>query len=138
MRTLTVALFALTTTSLLAMPTTSMAQKRQRDVISRAELVDPINGDQSLYEVIRRLRPHMLVARPGVRSLGGSNAPGVSVYVDRKRDIGLDALRALRPEMVEEIRYLEPAKAESEFGFAAGGGAVMVKLYKAPKDTLGR
>ena len=132
------ALIALVATgTLLAMPQPSQAQKRQRDVISRAELLDPKNGDQTLFEVIRRLRPHMLEARPGVRSLGGATTPGVSVYIDRKRDIGLDALRGLRPDMVEEVRYLDPAKAESEFGFAAGGGAVMVKLYKAPKDSSG-
>lgn len=132
------AIMALTAAgALAAMPSPSMAQKKQRDVITREELLSTPRGDQNLYELIRFLRPHMLQARPGVRSMGGSNASGVSVYLDRKRDIGTDVLRTLRPDQVEEVRYMDPSKAESEFGFAAAGGAILVKLYKAPKDTLG-
>ena len=121
-----------------AMPSAASAQKKkQRDVITREELLSHGgSSDQNLYEVIRFLRPHMLQTRPGVRSLGGSNTMGVAVFLDRKRDTGLDVLRTLRPEQVEEVRYLDPAKAESEFGFSAGGGAVLVKLYKAPRDSL--
>ena len=116
---------------LLGMPDVSIAQRRQRDVITREEIMASAHKDLDLYHVIRSVRPHFLQARPGVRSMGNSADPGIAVFVDRKRDIGLGALRSIRPAMVEEVRYLEPSKAESEFGFSASGGAVMVKLYKA-------
>jgi hypothetical protein len=123
------------TSCLMTLPTQATAQKKQRDVITREELMSNTSGDRNLYEVIRQLRPHMLQARPGVRTLGGSNQVGLAVFIDRKRD-DIEVLRTLRPELVEEVRYFDPAKAESEFGFSAGGGAVMVKLYKPPRDTV--
>ena len=127
-----------TIATLMALPAPSMAQKRQRDLITRDEILATPQVDRDLYEVIRHLRPHFLQLRPGVRTMGNSMPVEVSVYIDRKRDIGLEALKGIRPDLVEEVRYLDPSKAESEFGFAAAGGAVMVKLHRQPRDTLDR
>lgn len=116
-----------------AMPATSQAQKRQRDVITRAEIMASAHKELDLYQVVRSLRPHFLQPRPGVRTLGNSSIAPIAVYVDRKRDIGLEALRTIRPDLVEEVRYLDPSRSGNEFGVTASGGAVLVKLYKAPR-----
>lgn len=120
--------------SLALTPRESLAQKRQRDRITREEILSSAHKDLDIYQVIRSLRAHFLEPRPGVRTLGGSYVEGVSVYIDGKRDTGLDALRTLMAKDVGEVRYLDPTRSENEFGPKAKGGAVVVKLYKAPRD----
>jgi hypothetical protein len=115
-------------------PCESVAQKRQRDRITREEILSSPHRDVDIYQVIRGLRPHFLEPPPGVRTLGGAYAPNaVAVYVDGVRETGVDALRMLTAVRVEEVRYLDPTRSESEFGPRASGGAVAVRLYKAPK-----
>lgn len=121
--------------SLALAPRASLAQKRDRDRITREEILNSAHKDADLYQVIRGLRPHFLQGRTSVRSLGGSASAPIAVYVDRKRETGIDALQSIRPDMVEEVRYLDPSRAESEFGAMASGGAVLVTLYKVPRIT---
>jgi hypothetical protein len=117
-------------------PPELFAQKKQRDRILREEILGSAHRELDLYQVIRSLRPHFLAPPPGVRSLGGSRglAP-ISVIIDGKRDIGLEALRTLMAIDVEEVRYLEPARSENEYGPRANGGAVVVKLFKGQKNV---
>lgn len=124
---------------LVALPASSLAQKRQRDVITREEIAASASKDLDLFQVIRNLRPHFLEPRPGVRTMGNASVAPVAIYVDRRRDSGIDALRSIPPSMVEEVRYLDPTKSADEFGITVNGGAVLVKLRKEPKqagDTL--
>ena len=115
-------------------PSESVAQKRQRDRITREEILSSPHRDLDIYQVIRGLRPHFLEPPPGVRTLGGAYAPNaVAVYVDGVRETGVDALRTLTAIRVEDVRYLDPTRSESEFGPRASGGAVAVRLYRAPK-----
>ena len=115
-------------------PAESLAQKRQRDRITREEILKSAHSELDLFQVIRSLRPHFLAPPPGVRTLGGANAPAPkAVYVDGRRETGVDALRTLMALQVEEVLYLDPTRAENELGLVANGGAVMVKLYKAPR-----
>jgi hypothetical protein len=112
-----------------------LAQKRQRDRITREEILKSAHGELDLFQVIRSLRPHFLAPPPGVRTLGGADAPApVSVYVDGRRETGIDALRTMMAHQVDEVRYLDPARSENEFGPRANGGALLVKRYQAPKD----
>ena len=126
----------LSAASLAIMPGQALAQKRQRDRITREEILSSAHRELDVYQVIRSLRPQFLEPPRGVRTLGGSSGPApVAVYIDRKRDIGLEALRTLMARDVEEVRYLDPSRSESEFGPTASGGAVLVRLYRARRDV---
>ena len=126
----------LTAAALVALaPAESLAQKRNRDRITRQEILSSPHRDLDVYQVIRSLRPHFLSRPPGVRTLGGSYGPEpVAVYVDGVRETGVAALRTLAATRVEEVRYLDPTRSENEFGPRANGGALVVKLYKQPRD----
>jgi hypothetical protein len=109
----------------------SLAQKRQRDRITREEILASPHRDLDLYQVIRSLRPQFLEPRPGVRSLGGAyGAVPLAVYIDGVRETGVAALRSLLATRIEEVRYLDPTRSENEYGPRASGGALVVKLYK--------
>jgi hypothetical protein len=115
-------------------PAEGAAQKRQRDRITREEILKSAHAELDLFQVIRSLRPHFLAPPPGVRTLGGANPPAaVAVYVDGRRETGIDALRTIMALQVEEVRHLDATRAENEFGPMASGGAVLVKLFKAPR-----
>ena len=113
-------------------PASVSAQKRQRDRITREEIENSPHKSLDAFQLIRNLRPHFLEPPKGVRSLGGSNAPytPIALYVDGRRDTGIDALRTMDPLTFEEIRYLDPTRAENEFGTSAANGAVVVKIRK--------
>ena len=119
--------------TLAVMPAESHAQKRQRDRITRDEIMASPQKDLDMYQVIRAIRPHFLEPPKGVRTLGNSFVNSVAVYVDGKKDTGLDALRLMSPAEVEEVRYLEPNRSESEFGPSANGGAIVIKRTKVQR-----
>lgn len=105
------------------------AQKRQRDVITREELSNSGQKDQDIYAAIRSLRPHFLAPPRGVRTMGAAPPAPVVVYVDdMKSDLG--ALRTIPAADALEVRYLEPAKAQDEFGTTHSGGAILVKTTR--------
>lgn len=121
-----------------ASPGAAHAQRRERDKITRAEVEASSHRDLDLYQVIRSLRPHFLEVR-GVRSVGNSSASGTPIllYVDGKRDAGIDALRNIPARNVEEVRYLSPTAAATEFGPSGANGAVIVKLKRRPRPSEG-
>jgi hypothetical protein len=121
------------------LPASASAQKRQRDRITREEIEASPHKHLDAFQLIRNMRPHFLEPPKGVRSFGGSNAPftPIAVYVDGRRDTGIDALKTMDPLTFEEVRYLDPTRAENEFGTMAANGAVVVKLRKVrpPSST---
>ena len=139
MMTRTRSIFVVLLASLLAafVPDSAHAQKRQRDRITRDEIEGSAHKHLDAFQMIRNMRPHFLEPPKGVRSFGGSNAPftPIALYVDGRRDSGIDALRTMDPLTIEEIRYLDPTRAENEFGPNAANGAVVVKLRKVKSQT---
>ncbi|MEO7455580.1 MAG: hypothetical protein ABIY52_04915 [Gemmatimonadaceae bacterium] len=123
-------------------PSGAQELKREKDKITRAEIEASPQRDQDIYQVIRSLRPQFLRAARGVRSFNGVAAAPV-LYVDGRHESDLDALKALPAAAVQEVRYLDPSKAENEFGNDAQSGAVVVTRVKvgissptsAPRDT---
>lgn len=113
-------------------PDSASGQKRQRDRITREEIESSPHRNLDAFQLIRNLRPHFLEAPKGVRSFGNSSTPYLPIvlYVDGRKDTGIDALRVMDPNTIEEIRYLDPTRAENEFGPQAANGAVVVKLRK--------
>src|SRR5881296_55318 len=114
-------------------PHESLAQKRQRDKITREEILGSAHKNADMFQVIRDLRPQFLEPPRGVRTLGGSAPPGpIAVYVDGRREPGVDALRLMLPADVDEVRFLDATRSENEYGPMVNGGALVVKLYKGP------
>jgi hypothetical protein len=122
---------------LFCLPAQSLAQKKQRDKITRPEIEASAHRDLDLYQVVRALRPHFLEAPKGVRSLrGNSFDAGLTVFVDGKRETGMDALRLIAPLLVEEVRYMDPTQSATEYGPRVNGGALLIKMRKAePADV---
>ena len=139
----------------LAIPLAAQAQKppkKERNRISREELVQAAERATILYDAIRNLRPHFLQANNrGVRTTGiGSGNNGDSrgampvagsggsaamnatptVYIDGVRSGELDMLKNINTSAVEEVRYLTPTEAENELGPRNEGGALLVKMFK--------
>ena len=138
----TMALLALATA--LALPAARAGAqeiKRDKDKITRAEIEASPQRDQDIYQVVRSLRPHFLRAARGIRSFNAAASPPV-LYVDGRKETDLNVLKTIPAAAVEEISYMEPARAENEFGQDAQSGAVVLKRVKvgissptAPKDT---
>jgi hypothetical protein len=116
---------------LAANPSVAIAQKKNRDLITREEILNSAQRDQDLWQAVRGLRPHFLAPPRGVRTMGNAPAAATVVVVDGKRDSGLDGLKMIMAADVDEVRYLDPSRSQSEFGTFASGGAVVVKLRKA-------
>ena len=112
-------------------PADLSAQKKQRDRITRQEIDNSGQKDGDLLAAIRALRPHFLEGPRGVRTLGGGMQNPLMVVVDGRRETGGDALVRIMASQVEEVRYLEPSRAQNEFGVNANGGAIVVKLIDA-------
>jgi hypothetical protein len=110
--------------------------KQLRDVLTRSEIMSSTATELDLYQAIRSLRPNFLSAPPGVRSPASRASMATVVFVDRVRQAGIETLHALPASSVEEVRYLDPTASQSEFGPSVSGGALLVKMYKPPKDSL--
>ena len=108
------------------------AQTRQRDVLTKDEIQAPAQKDRDLLQIIRSLRPHFLSAPRGVRSMANGGPAPVQLYVDDSHRSSLDELKSIKPEDVEEVRYLEPNRAQDQYGITHSGGAVLVKLRGKP------
>ncbi len=122
-------LVVMTMGSLLALtPDDLSAQKKQRDKITRQEIESSSQRDRDLLTAIRALRPHFLEGPRGVRTLGGGMQNPTLVVVNGRRETGADALFRIMASYVEEVRYLDPARAQNEYGVNANGGAIVVKL----------
>src|SRR2546428_2647768 len=121
----------LTGTLLTLAPSQMSGQKRQRDRITRQEILNSAKRDLDLFELIRSERPHFFAGPRGSRSIGGaSGVAPLAVFVDGRRESGVDMLKSIAPITVEEIRYLDPTAAENEYGPTASGGALLIKLFR--------
>ena len=131
--------------------------KRDRDLITRDELLEAQDKSPELYQAVKRLRPNFLtVLNRGPNSTGvGAGSSGAPmcdavqerncstrsmgtvvalpvVYVDGMKTGDPEVLKSFATKNVEEVRYLTATKAEMEFGLGHEGGAILVKLLKNP------
>lgn len=126
--------------------------KRERNRISREELVETSERFPDLYDAIRSLRSHFLAPNNrgmrttgvGERSAGsssssggsygsgGSNAAGAVavVYLDGRKSGDPDVIKGLKTLDVEEVRYLTPNEAGQEYGLGHEGGAILIKTWQ--------
>jgi hypothetical protein len=124
----------------------AQAQKKDRNLITREEIITSAQKDGDLYQAIRSLRAHFLNKPRGQRTMdvqrggptgmqvGSSAALEPIVYLNGNKLGELNLLKNILAADVFEVRYLDPARAQDEFGVDAAGGAVVVTLVKGIKD----
>ncbi len=138
----------LATMALALSPGDADAQRRDRDLITREELVQSSQKSTDLYQAVRSLRSHFLQgprgprsinadpARTGAASSTGSlratEAPKAVLYVNGSRSGDVEMLRNIQTINVEEVRYLSPNAASVQYGQGHEGGALLVKLVSGP------
>jgi len=122
--------------ALLVMASEASAQRRNRNVITRAEIEESALKEGDIHAVIRALRPHMLVEPKGTRTLGGGAVGGIAVYIDRVRMEGVENLKNLPALQVNEVRYLDPARSQNEYGITANSGAIVITRFTKTNDSL--
>jgi len=87
-------------------------------------------SDMTLFEAVRRLRPHFLRNR-SVTAHGRAPSRQLMLYVNGEKMDSIDDLRRLWPSDVEEVRFYEPQLANTYFArYNNAGGAIAVKLRK--------
>mgnify|MGYP001286469976 FL=1 len=132
MRVLSTGILLLAVLVLSAVPTA--AQKRQRDLITRQEIMK-LEGVQTAYDVVRRIHPEWLRGRT-VRSINGRSG-GVQVYLNERNEGGTEALRNIDIGTIGEIRFLDGPEAEARYGQNQSAGAILIAiLVGARKDSL--
>lgn len=129
------AALALVGAGLALAPGRAVAQKKDRNIISREEILNSPQKNQDILRVVRSLRPHFLAPPRGTRSLGYTAPSPTAVYINGSKSGELDALKFITAMDVMEVRYLEPAKAIDEFGQDHNGGAVLVKMMEGTKPV---
>jgi hypothetical protein len=98
------------------------------DVITVEELAHV--REISLYDAVRRLRPHMLRSR-AVTAAGKAPSAPLMLYVDGDKRDSIDDLRAISPDEVWEVRFYEPQIANTRFArYNNAGGAIAVVLKR--------
>jgi hypothetical protein len=129
--------------------------KRERNRITREELVETAERFPDLYDAIRSLRAHFLAPNNrgtrttgvGERSAesssssggsygsGGSNAANALavVYIDGRRSGDPNVIKGLKTTEFEEIRYLTANEAGQEYGLGHEGGAILIKTWQEKK-----
>ena len=131
---LAVMALALVTAGFGLAPAPAVAQKRERDKITREEILNSSQKERDLLVVIRGLRPHFVAPPRGVRSMGGGRPGPTVLYVNGNKMGDLSMLRQILATDVFEVRYMDPSKAENEFGIGHSGGAVLVTMVKGIKS----
>jgi hypothetical protein len=131
---LTVTALVLAAAGLGVLAAPAAAQKRERDKITREEILNSSQKERDLLVVIRGLRPHFVAPPRGVRSMGGGRPGPTVLYVNGNKMGDLSMLRQILATDVFEVRYMDPSKAENEFGIGHSGGAVLVTLVKGIKS----
>jgi hypothetical protein len=107
---------------------------RDRDLLTHEEIVSAAREGSDLYEALQSLRPHFLEPPLGVQP--GSAPRGTTVYIDSRRAGGLETLKNLIADNVDEVRYLGPTQSQNEYGPRATLVTLVVKLrHPSRPDT---
>ena len=82
----------------------------------------------SLYDAVRRLRPHFLRSRTS-HVVGRPATAALMLYIDGEKMESVDYLHRISPREVLEVRFFEPQVANTRFArYDNGGGAIAVVL----------
>lgn len=117
----------------IVLPAEASAQKRQRDLLTRDEIQASPQRDLNLLQALRSLRPKFVQVAPTQTSFGATMVSKAVVYIDGMREENVDELSTIRAGDVDEVRYLDPSQAATEYGPTAGGGALVIKMHKGAR-----
>jgi hypothetical protein len=115
-----------------SVPGQAAAPKTQRDVLTREEIANSPQDISTLYSAIQSLRPQFLASPLGVQP--GSAKKTIAIYVNGALQSGTEVLQGISAGNVDEVRYLDPIRAQSQYGQVASGGAILVTLRKGSPD----
>ena len=105
---------------------------RNADIISSAELADPVVASQDALTAIRQLRPAYFRTRGPMTLRSGGDPNAAPGQVQVSQDYGnlhpLSELSAIAVRTLVEVRYLNANDAQARFGINANGGPVIVVL----------
>lgn len=99
-------------------------QRRDPSVILQEE-IDSISSAQTLYDVVRALRPAWLRQQQPTAVMG-QNAAMLVVYLDGSRFGDPQSLRQIAARSVGAARYYSPTEAQARFGPGHLAGAIEV------------
>lgn len=97
----------------------------QHNLVTAADLA-PMHAENA-YDALSRIRPAFFRSRD-VQTWDHPNPVPVHVYVNGSKREGLDALRQIQADAVQEIRFYEPQDANTRFGTGNNGGVIAVTL----------
>jgi len=103
----------------------------QRNVLTREEIT--ASGMTNLHEAIQRLRPQFMRGRgaSGIQSNYDEQCrcyrPDVpEVYMDRNRLGGIDLLRTINVQQVEQVLFIQGTDTNIQFGQNHPGGVIHI------------
>lgn len=105
-----VAVLALLAGSACASSSGGSGTNTRSDLLTREQIMS-VDGANTLYEVVQRLRPRWLEARGGDRSFGLST--DIVVYQDQSFLGDVSTLSQLAPDMAYELRWLDGTTASA-------------------------
>ena len=107
-------------------PATAGSDDEEEDRSSSTRLISQDivgSGERTLYGAIERLRPRWLQ----VRSITSVRGPvPIVVYHDNVRAGGIDVLRGIRIEGVQEVRFISASDATTRWGMGFSSGVIEV------------
>lgn len=105
---------------------TSTPLPSNRAIITESEI--PMTGTETAFDLIRRLRPEYLRAKPtqtysGARS---TDAPPPTVIVNGQRFGNPDDLKTISASTLSTVRYYNIEEGKRKFGMQYGGGVIEI------------
>lgn len=124
MRRYAIPVLALVLAGCASMEGSSDGSSRRSDVITQEE-IQSHDGLNTAYDVVQRLRPQFL-RRRGVNSLA-SSGDEILVYLDGIRTGGVDILRTIDANTVQQVRYINARDATTKYGTGHSQGVIEVR-----------
>jgi len=104
--------------------------KKNPNVITREELMDPAITSRDALTALRHLRPNMFTYR-GPTSPNDLSAGNTHISQDYGPLMPLENLAAMNTMTFIEVRFLNAEQAQGRFGLNANGGPVIVLVSNA-------
>ena len=102
---------------------------RSSNVITQAELQDPVVQSKDAMAAIRSLRPNFFASHGPTGSADPRASEQVMVSLDFGPLQSVSTLKGMNTMGLVEVRYLKPDEAALRFGLNANGSPVIVLLH---------
>ena len=113
------------------------AQKRgDRSTLTRQDIDEAGNAITNAEDAVRRLRPFWLrgpsgrFSPPGVDGAMATTATDIVLYIDDRRQPGLDQMRTVRNAEIEELKWMDANRAIQMLGPGHELGVIIIKTRK--------